>query len=98
MPPTFYYDLMSPYAYLSAARLDRVLPEPAEWQPVLLGGLFGLTGRSSWALAGDESRGTGIVEVERRAEAYGLPPIRWPDPWPTSSLHAMRLAIHARRA
>src|SRR2546423_13934307 len=27
-----------------------------------------------------------------------MPPRRGPAPWPTSSLHAMRTAIHARRA
>jgi 2-hydroxychromene-2-carboxylate isomerase len=95
---TFYYDLMSPYAYLAAERLDSVLPQPAEWQPVLLGGLFKLTGRSSWALGDYERRRRGMAEIEARAERYGLPPLRWPDPWPTSSLGAMRMAVHARRA
>ena len=97
MPATFYYDLMSPYAYLAAERLERVLPEPVEWQPVLLGGIFRLTGRSSWALGDYERRRSGMADVERRAASYGLPPLRWPDPWPTSSLMAMRAALHARR-
>lgn len=97
MAATFYYDLMSPYAYLAAERLERVMPEPPEWQPVLLGGLFRLTGRSSWALGDFERRRRGMAEIERRAAAYGLPPLRWPDQWPTSSLAAMRLATHARR-
>ena len=96
--PTFYYDLMSPYAYLAAERIDSVLPEPARWQPVLLGGLFKLTGRSSWALGDHERRRRGMAEIERRAHDCGLPPLRWPDPWPSSSLHAMRAAIHARHA
>jgi 2-hydroxychromene-2-carboxylate isomerase len=93
----FHYDLMSPYAYLAAERIDRVLPG-ARWQPVLLGGLFKLTGRSSWALGHEERRRLGIAEIERRAREYGLPPMRWPDPWPSSSLHAMRAAIYARGA
>jgi 2-hydroxychromene-2-carboxylate isomerase len=97
-PPTFYYDLMSPYAYLAAERVDRVLPQPPRWQPVLLGGLFKLTGRSSWALGDYERRRRGMAEIERRAAEYGMPSLRWPDPWPSSSLHAMRAAIHARRA
>src|SRR4051794_24970364 len=96
--PTFYYDLMSPYAYLAAERVERVFPEPPRWQPVLLGGLFKLTGRSSWAEGDYERRRRGMAEIERRAHDYGLPPLRWPDPWPSSSLHAMRAAIHARRA
>jgi 2-hydroxychromene-2-carboxylate isomerase len=93
----FYYDLMSPYAYLSAERIDRVLPQPPVWQPVLLGGLFKHTGRSSWAVGDEERRQNGIREIERRAAKFGLPPLRWPERWPTSSLHAMRLAVHAKR-
>jgi 2-hydroxychromene-2-carboxylate isomerase len=96
--PIFYYDLMSPYAYLAAERVERVLPEPPRWQPVLLGGLFKLTGRSSWALGDYERRRRGMAEIERRAHDYGMPPLRWPDPWPSTSLRAMRAAIHARRA
>src|SRR3954463_4906069 len=88
---------MSPYAYLAAERVDRVLPEPPRWQPVLLGGLFKLTGRSSWALGDYERRRRGMAEIERRAVEYGVPPLRWPDPWPTSSLAAMRVVTHARR-
>ena len=96
--PTFYYDLMSPYAYLAAERIDTVLPVAARWQPVLLGGLFKLTGRSSWALGDYERRRRGMAEIERRAHEYGRPPLRWPDPWPSTSLEAMRAAIFARRA
>src|SRR3954454_24366363 len=116
--PIFYYDLMSPYAYLAAERVERVLPEPPRWQPVLLGGLFKLTGRSSGALGDYDRRRRGVAEIERRAHDdgasprrrrgraeigrgahdCGVPPLRWPDRWPSSSLHAMRAAIHARRA
>src|SRR3954470_22569214 len=96
--PIFYYDLMSPYAYLAAERVERVLPEPPRWQPVLLGGLFTLTGRSSWALGNYDRRRRGMAEIERRAHVYGVRPLRGPDPCPSSSLHAMRAAIHARRA
>ena len=35
-------------------------------------------------------------EIERRAQAYGLPPMRWPDPWPGNSLTAMRAATFAK--
>src|SRR3954452_4418902 len=96
--PIFYYDLMSTYAYLAAERVERVLAEPPRWQPVLLGGLFNLTGRSSWALGDYERRRRGMAEIERRAHDYGMPPLRCPDPWPTSSLRAMRTAIRARHA
>ena len=36
-----------------------------------------------------------MAEVERRAHQYGLPPVRWPDPWPTNYLFAMRVATYA---
>src|SRR4051794_14125332 len=98
MGAVFYYDLMSPYAYLTAERIDAVLPQPPGWQPVLLGGIFKHTGRSSWAVGDEQRRADGIAEIERRAADIGLPPLRWPERWPTSSLHAMRLAVHAKRS
>lgn len=94
---TFYYDLGSPYAYLAAERIHRVFDEagaePPVWQPILLGGLFKRFGRDSWA--NGPERAAGIAEVERRAQAYGLPPIRWPDPFPGNTLFAMRVATFA---
>jgi 2-hydroxychromene-2-carboxylate isomerase len=99
VPPTFYFDLGSPYAYLSAERISGLFAEAGaeqpEWQPVLLGGLFKRFGRESWA-KGPE-RDAGMAECERRASAYGLPPIVWPEPWPGSSLTAMRAAIFAKQ-
>jgi len=94
----FYFDIGSPYAYLAAERVEAVLPEPARWQPVLLGGLFKLTGRSSWALGDYRRRQTGMAEIERRARGYGLPAIIWPDPWPTNYLSAMRVVTWAFEA
>lgn len=94
---TFYYDLGSPYAYLAAERIHRVFDEagaePPVWQPVLLGALFQRFGRDSWA--NGPGRDSGLREVERRAQAYGLPPIRWPQPFPGNSLFAMRVATFA---
>ena len=49
MSATFYLDLGSPYVYLAAERLDDLGLTDVEWQPISLGGLFKLTGRSSWA-------------------------------------------------
>ena len=39
-----------------------------------------------------------MAEVERRAEQYNLPLLRWPDPWPSSYLFAMRVATYAFQA
>jgi 2-hydroxychromene-2-carboxylate isomerase len=94
---TFYYDLGSPYAYLAAERIHAVFQEAAAeapaWQPILLGGLFKRFGRDSWA--NGPGREEGMHEVERRAQAYGLPPIHWPEGWPGNYLFAMRVATFA---
>ena len=36
-----------------------------------------------------------MQEVERRAAEYGLPAVRWPEPWPGNTLLAMRTATYA---
>jgi 2-hydroxychromene-2-carboxylate isomerase len=96
--PVFYYDLGSPYAYLAAERVNGLFAEagvqPPEWQPILLGGLFKRFDRSSWGLG--PARENGMAECERRAGEYGLPPIRWPNPWPPNGLFAMRAATYAK--
>ncbi len=94
----FYYDLGSPYAYLAAERVNGLFAaagvDPPAWQPILLGGLFKRFERSSWGLG--PGRQSGIAECERRAAEYGLPPFRWPEPWPPDGLFAMRAATYAK--
>ena len=93
----FYYDLGSPYSYLAAERIHRVFEEagaePPEWRPILLGGLFQRFGRDSWA--NGPGRNAGMREVGHRTQAYGLPPVRWPEGWPGNYLFAMRVATFA---
>ena len=95
----FYYDLGSPYAYLSAERISGLFAEAEleqpEWQPILLGGLFRRFERGSWGET--PARAEGMAEIERRAAAYGLPPIAWPKPWPGNMLVAMRAATFAKQ-
>lgn len=93
--PIFYYDLGSPYAYLAAERVNQVLGVVPIWQPILLGGIWRHTGGASWSLT--DRRDEGMAEVERRAEQRGLQPVRWPDPWPTTTITAMRVATFAQR-
>jgi 2-hydroxychromene-2-carboxylate isomerase len=92
----FYFDLGSPFAYLAAERLPALLPATVRWEPVLVGGLFKLTGRSSWARGDEQRRRDGMEDVQRRASTYGLPAVRWPDPWPGDYLFVMRAATAAR--
>ena len=93
--PIFYYDLGSPYAYLAAERVNQVLPVVPIWQPILLGGIWSHTGSGSWSLT--DRRDEGMAEVEGRAREYELQPIRWPEPWPTNTLTAMRAATYCQQ-
>ena len=92
--PAFYYDISSPYAYLAAVRMGSVLPD-ADWQPILIGGLFKLNGRTSWIFS--DERESRMAEIEERAERYGLPPITWPTGLPANQLGLQRAATVAKR-
>ena len=92
--PVFYYDLGSPYSYLTAERLQGVLPVVPVWQPILLGGIWQQSGGRSWGVT--DAREDGQKEVERRAGEYGLMPVRWPEGWPNNTLKAMRVATFAQ--
>jgi len=95
----FFFDLGSPYAYLTAERVSGLFTEAGleqpEWKPILLGALFQRFGRDSWG--NGPEREAGMAEVERRAAAYGLPPLSWPEPWPGNMLFAMRAATFAKQ-
>ena len=95
MTAQFFFDVGSPYAWLTAERIEQLLGTVC-WRPVLLGGIFAATGRSSWART--ERRGAGMAEIEERAQRYGLPAPVWPDPWPNDGLYAMRVAAAAARS
>jgi 2-hydroxychromene-2-carboxylate isomerase len=86
-PPSFYFGVMSPYSWLAAERIRRLLPQ-ARWRGVLAGVVFKEHGRESWGLT--ERRAEGLADCEARASEHGLGPIIWPDPWPTSDLLAGR--------
>jgi 2-hydroxychromene-2-carboxylate isomerase len=91
--PVLYFDVGSPYAYLAVERAERVLGVKPRFEPVLLGAIFKMRGWGSWAET--ENRLDGMAEIERRAKAYGLPPLVWPAHWPIDGLHAMRAATWA---
>jgi 2-hydroxychromene-2-carboxylate isomerase len=92
--PTFYYDLCSPEAYLTAERSVAVLGEVPEWQPVRLAGLrAGELGPFRCAAEIDAYR----EDVERRARAQGLQTLRWPEPFPSDTEWAMLVATYAKQ-
>ena len=92
---SLYFDLGSPYAYLAVARAQAVLGRPPDLEPVLLGAIFRLRGGGSWSQTA--RRASEIAEVERRAAAYGLPAMAWPEGWPLDGLRTMRAATWAKQ-
>lgn len=105
----FYFDLGSPLAYLAAERVLHVLPQPAEWQPVLArelvrytDGVVADSAREGFAQAPHADRAaaqaepTDRVALTQRAQELGLQPLRWPDPFPFDSELAMRVATYAK--
>jgi 2-hydroxychromene-2-carboxylate isomerase len=90
--PQFFLGAMSPYSWITAERIDQVLPQ-ARWQGVLLGAIFKASDRISWGLT--EHRTGGMADCQARAKTYGLGPIRWPEPWPTSDLLIARAMVYA---
>jgi 2-hydroxychromene-2-carboxylate isomerase len=94
--PIFFYDFSSPYSYLSANRVDDVLPAPARWQPILFGGLIMAIGKEPWSWHEGPARDARMRECEQRADALGLP-LSWPRDWPkgTYSILVLRAALVA---
>jgi 2-hydroxychromene-2-carboxylate isomerase len=83
-----YVDPQSPYSWLAHARAPQVLGVTPQLRPITLGPIFARRGRGSWGRT--EEREAGQREVERRARAYGLGQVRWPDGWPFDSLRPSR--------
>jgi 2-hydroxychromene-2-carboxylate isomerase len=97
----FYYDFNSPYAYLAAERISGLFAEAGAeqpvWQPISFGFVIRHWKKRPWSMG--PGRDAGIREIERRAAARGLPPLRWLPGWPveTYSLTPLRAAIYAQQ-
>jgi 2-hydroxychromene-2-carboxylate isomerase len=88
--PVFYYDLASPDAYLAAERVVGVLGTVPEFVPVRIGSVGGFRCAEEEAIYRSD--------IERRAAAYGLMPVRWPDEFPADTEWAMLVATYAKQA
>jgi 2-hydroxychromene-2-carboxylate isomerase len=93
-PASFYFDLSSPEAYLAAERILQLLPQAAEWQPVLASALGGAARLD--ALGRREQQEINREEIARRARELQLQPLRWPEPFPFDPTLAMRVATYAK--
>jgi 2-hydroxychromene-2-carboxylate isomerase len=83
--PVFHYDVGSPWCWLAGERVTHALGVVPVWQPVLAAGL---------------PAGPAPVDraaVDAAAASQGLPPLRWPDPWPFDTELAMLAATFAKQ-
>jgi 2-hydroxychromene-2-carboxylate isomerase len=94
--PHFYFDLASPLAYLAAEQVRHALPADTEWHPVLERELPGGIGGPAGVFRCQNEQDICVVEIERRALALGLQPMRWPPGFPFDSEPAMRVATYAK--
>ena len=85
----FYYDVGSPEAYLAAERVVGVLGAVPEFIPVRIGSPGG------FRCAAEET--IYRSDIERRAAAYGLLPLRWPAEFPADTEWAMLVATYAKQ-
>jgi 2-hydroxychromene-2-carboxylate isomerase len=92
--PRFFYDLASPDAYLAAERVVDVLRVVPEFVPVRLAGLAA-GGIGAFRCAEEEA--IFRAEVERRAAAAGVMPLRWPPEFPADTEWAMLVATYAQQ-
>ena len=86
----FYYDVASPDAYLAAERVVGVLGAVPEFVPVRIGSVGG------FRCAEEET--IYRTDIERRAAAYGLLPLRWPAGFPADTEWAMLVATYAKQS
>jgi 2-hydroxychromene-2-carboxylate isomerase len=82
----FFYDFAAPEAYLAAEQVNAALPEVPEWIPVALG-----PPAFRCAAEVDAHR----EDVERRARALRLQPLRWPPGWDGEDVTATDCALLA---
>ena len=89
MSRVFYFDFLSPEAYLAAERMPQ-----AEWVPVRARALPAADTWEGFRCA--EDRTAALERIEHEARRDGLQPLRWPDPFPFDSEAALRAATFAK--
>ena len=93
----FYYDLVSPYSYLSYGRVGRICEENGAeliLRPMLLGAVHKAVGLQA-PIEIRPKAGYQAQDIRRWAQYYGLP-LEFPDPFPFRSLKTMRAAMFLR--
>lgn len=92
----FFWDCVSSYTYIASTQIERVAAEAGAvlvWRPFLLGAVFKATGNAPPAQV--RAKGRYLFTDMRRWGRYYDVPVRMPDPFPTSTLLAQRVACAA---
>ena len=95
----FFYDFVSPYSYLASTRVEAMAARTGatiRWRPFLLGGVFKATeNRAPIEIA---AKGKHMwLDLARWSRRLGVP-LRQPEPFPFSSMLALRAAFAADAA
>jgi 2-hydroxychromene-2-carboxylate isomerase len=93
----FFFDVVCPFAYLAATRIEAVAAErgaTVAWRPVLLGGVFASNGVPSDPNATMPAAKRRLVhlDMQRQASLLGVP-LRIPEAHPRRTVDAMRLLL-----
>lgn len=93
---TFWFEFASTYSWLSAMRIEGMARDAGvalRWRPFLLGPIFASQGWDSSPFNIYPAKGRNMWrDLERRAEARGLPPLVRPAQFPQNGLLAARVA------
>jgi len=91
----FYFDFVSPYAYIGWTQIHRVVEargQRVEPVPVLFAGLLNAHGQKGPAEI-PAKRAYLFKDASRKAHAFGLPPLQPPPAHPFNPLLALRLCV-----
>lgn len=91
----FFFDFISPYSYLAATRVDRMVARgggTVRWRPFFLPGVLKAAGNSSPVTV--PAKGSYMFkDLVDWAEFLGVPPLRVPDTFPFLAVAAGRVAL-----
>jgi len=94
-PIDFYFDFSSPYGYIASHLIDGLAKKhgrEAIWHPILLGAVFKTTGMAP--LVGIPLKGDYVKrDFIRTAKFMGVETFTLPDPFPFSSIQAVRAFV-----
>jgi len=93
----FFYEFASTYSYLAAMRIDDLALEydvDVRWRPFLLGPIFKAQGWDTSPFNVYPDKGRYMArDLERLAEAQGLPKFKMPKTFPAHSILPSRVAL-----